>query len=124
MSYNRRWTLPTDMGPSASPRIPRLTKRGIGGVKAILGNPVSFTVDPILGCLPWVTLKGGQDSNSQRARQDLLALESQGDSSAGTIANNTPAPANTTTPGTDPTPSRVVNASGPFAYIKASLTGR
>lgn len=55
-----------DYGP---PTKPRLVITALGGVKAAVSNPLSWTVDPLTGCIPWPSLSGGQDANSEAIRE-------------------------------------------------------
>lgn len=132
---NRRdWRVASDnLGPKTAIR-PRLSRRGIGGFLFVGGNPVSFTVDPIIGCVPFLSLKGGRDAQSQATRN---ALEQQGEGSAifipglpgggvPTAAPSSSTPATNGNTGTTQGKPSTVNpgpGGGPFAYIGASKTG-
>lgn len=54
-------------GPKTRPR-PTYTKTGIGQVKQVRGNPVSWGLDCLGRCWPFLTLRGGQDEASQALR--------------------------------------------------------
>jgi hypothetical protein len=136
---NRRsWRVASDkLGPGTAIR-PRLSRRGIGGFLMVRGNPVSFTVDPIIGCVPFLSLNGGRDAQSQATRN---ALDAQpGESTSSFLAGLLPglAPADPTTPSTatppatngntgstQGTPSTVPTGpvGGPFWYVSQSKTG-
>jgi hypothetical protein len=133
---NRRtWRVASDnLGPNTGIR-PRLSRRGIGGFLFVGGNPVSFTVDPIIGCVPFLSLKGGRDAQSEATRS---ALDQQGDSGsffipglpgAGGLPGATPSsdtPDTNGNTGTTQGKPSTVNpgpSGGPFAYIGASKTG-
>lgn len=55
-------------GPQSRPR-PTYTKTGIGQVKQVRGNPISWGLDCIGQCWPFLTLRGGQDPASQALRE-------------------------------------------------------
>lgn len=54
-------------GPETRPRA-TYTKTGIGQVKQVRGNPVSWGLDCMGNCWPFLTLRGGQDESSQQLR--------------------------------------------------------
>lgn len=135
--HRRSWSVATDkLGPNTAIR-PRLTRRGLGGVLAVLGNPVSFTVDPVLGCLPWISLRGGRDAESAAVRQGLLNQDDgssfflpAGIDAAAPQANNggaaAPPASNPNAAGGSGTKGNTGNpkgpTKGPFAYIGAVKT--
>jgi hypothetical protein len=54
-------------GPQTRPRA-TYTKIGIGQMKQIRGNPVSWGLDCMGNCWPILTLRGGQDEASRQLR--------------------------------------------------------
>lgn len=54
-------------GPQTRPRA-TYTKIGLGQVKQVRGNPVSWRIDCMGNCWPFLTLRGGRDEASQTLR--------------------------------------------------------
>lgn len=54
-------------GPQTRPRA-TYTKIGIGQIKQVRGNPVSWGLDCLGNCWPFLSLRGGQDEASQQLR--------------------------------------------------------
>jgi hypothetical protein len=70
MSIERReWSVPTDQWGPKTKAAPRLTRTGLGARLVVKGNPLSFTVDSLSECLPFLSLSGGKDRASEEARE-------------------------------------------------------
>lgn len=64
---NDRW------GPETEPQL-RISHRGPGSARVYIDNPVSWVVDA-LSCLPFLSLRGGQDAASEAVREGIEGVD-------------------------------------------------
>lgn len=67
-----KYGLKTDIQPDTKPKL-KLSSQGVGGQKIYKGNPVSWTVDPLTGCLPWTSFDSEETTDDELVRKAQTA---------------------------------------------------